>query len=117
MTRRTLCLYQRSFLIIASSTHILVSKTDDVGLWQLCVGRSIDSSVGIVVFREPDLRLVVDTEVRKLGLSGDSDLATNVCHLKGFLSKVPFVPMVVRLNMFIDEMSGAFDAFVNHEGC
>ena len=117
LRNRCLTTIASSYSLSSPSAHILVSEPDDVSLWQLCISCSIDARVRVVVFMQPDLRLVVDAEIRKLGLSRYCDLATNVCHLKSLLSQVPLVPMVVWLNMFLDEMGWARDTLVNHEWC
>ena len=99
---------------MVASTNVLISEADDVRLGQLCVCRCINPSIRVVIFGEPDLRLVVDTEIRKLCLGRNRDLSANVCHLQGFLPQVPLVPVIVWFNMFLYEMSRACNAFVDH---
>ena len=45
------------------STHILVSKTDNISFGQFCVSACVDARVCLVVLRQEDLRFVVDAEV------------------------------------------------------
>lgn len=56
---------------------------------------------------QPNLCLVVDSEVGKFGLGGNSELFADVCHLQSFLTKVPLVPVVVGFDTLLDEVNGA----------
>ena len=62
------------------------------------------------------MSLVVDSEVGQLGLSGNSELLADVCHLERFLTQVPLVPVVVGLDVLLDEVDGALQFFVDHQG-
>ena len=62
------------------------------------------------------MRLVVDAEITELGLGADSNLASDVRHLEGLLAEVPLVPVMVRVDVFINEMDRSLVSLVNHKG-
>ena len=97
------------------SSDILVSEANNISLGQFRVRRSIDARVGLVVLGEPHLSLVVDAEVGQLRLRRHGDLAPDVRHLKGLLAQIPLVPVVVRLNVFLNKVGRRLKALVNHE--
>lgn len=94
--------------------NIFVAKTNNVCFLQNSVGCCVDTSICLVVLGEPDLGLGIDAEVRKLGLSTDSDFSADVSHLEGLLSEVPLVPVMVRIDMLINEMQWCLLTLVNH---
>ena len=97
------------------SLDVLVAQPNDISFFEHRVRRHIDARVGLVILRKPDLRLVVDPERAQLGLHRDSRLLADVRHLQCLLTQIPLVPVVVRLDILIDEVHGRFSALVNHQ--
>ena len=61
------------------------------------------------------MSLVVYPEGGQLGLDRNSGLLADVGHLEGFLSQVPLVPVVVRLDVLLHEVHRRFSSFVDHQ--
>lgn len=99
------------------SLHVLVSEANDIGLFENGIRRGVNTGVSLVVLGEPHLGLGVDTEVGKLGLSAHGNLSADVGHLEGLLAQVPFIPVMVRINVFINKVKWRLLAFVNHQRC
>ena len=87
----------------------------NICLRKFCIRRSVDSRVGGGLFGQPNLCLVVDSEVGQLCLYTNSDLLSDVGHLERLLPEVPLVPAVVGLDVLLDEVSGGLHALVHHE--
>ena len=62
-------------------------------------------------------KLYDDSEITEFGLNGNSDLLSNVCHLQGFLSEIPLIPVIVWLYILFLEMNWSLSGFINHEWC
>lgn len=100
---------------IVKSACVFVSQPDYVGLLEHCVGACINTCVCGVVLLKPNLGFVIDSEITELCLSANGELSPDVGHLKGFLSKFPFVPVVVRLNIFLYKVRRAVITLVDHQ--
>lgn len=100
-----------------SSLNGLVSEAHDVCFREISIGVSIDAGIGTALLRQPDLGLVVNSEVGEFSLNADGYLLPDISHLQGFLPEVPLVPEVVGLDVLLHEVKRGLHALVHHEGC
>ena len=94
-----------------------IAKSNNIGLGKHCVCGGVDACIRCVILWQVHLRLVVDPEVGEFSLSANRHLASDVGHLEGLLAQVPFVPVIVRLNVFVNEVDWSCDSLVDHERC
>ena len=97
--------------------NVLVSESNNISLRQNSVSTCVNACVGFIVFWQIDLSLVVNPEVGKFCLRAHSHLSSDVSHLQCLTSKFPLIPVVVWLDVLVNEMGWSCHTFVNHEGC
>ena len=94
---------------------VFIAKTNNVSFLENRIGRSIDAGISLVVLGQPDLSFRIDAEVGQFSLGAHGDLPADVGHLQGLLPQVPFVPVVVRVDVLINKVERSLFALVNHQ--
>jgi hypothetical protein len=61
------------------------------------------------------LDIAIYSEVGENCLVASSLCFTDICHLDCFLTKLPFIPIVIRIEVFLDEVRGSFHSFIEHK--
>lgn len=71
--------------------------------------------VGLCVLFEVGLGITVDSEIGKDGLVWTGFCLSDISHLDGFLSELPFVPTIIGIDIFFDEMNWCFYSLIDHQ--
>ena len=68
--------------------------------------------IGLSIFLEVGLSIAVDSEIGQNGLIRSGLGLSYIGHLNSFLSELPFVPAVIRVDVFLDKVNRRLYALV-----
>ena len=81
----------------------------------LVLGSSVLDGVGLSIFLEICLGIAVNSKVGKQGLVASCLGLADVGHLNCLLPQLPLVPVVVRVNVLLDEVGWSLNALIDHQ--
>lgn len=84
-------------------------------LFCLVLSSGILDGVGLCILLEIGLSITINSEVGKQSLIASSLGLANVGHLDRLLSQLPLVPVVVRIDVLLNEMGWSLDSLIHHQ--